>query len=292
MTIDLCMPFWGDPVDLYAAVASVFAQDDPDWRLTVIDDCYPDPAVAAHFARIRDSRVTYRRNEANVGITENFRRSVAAARGDFVVVMGSDDLLLPGYVSAMRRVATAHPHVDVFQLGVRVIGSDGAPVRTLADIVKLSVLTPRRPTTLRAESLAASLLSGNWLYWPSLMFRTAALEKTDFRNDLPIILDLALLLDLAFAERALHHDPEAAFLYRRHPESLSQKAILDGTRFEDERAFYRSVAAAADARGWKRARWAARCRVTSRMHGLIVLPAVLRNGTSRARRAALALTFR
>ena len=292
MTIDICMPFWGAPDDLRAAVSSVLAQDDPDWRLVVIDDCYPDDSIPAYFAALGDSRVFYVRNERNVGITENFRRAAAAARGDHVVILGSDDLLHPTYVSRMRAVADAHRDVDVIQLGVEVIDGQGVPRRSLADQVKLRLLTPRHAKTFRAEDMARSLLVGNWLYWPSLLFRTERLREIDFRDDLPIILDLALLIDIAFAGGALRYEPGIAFAYRRHDESLSQKTILDGTRFDDERAYYRATAAEAKARGWRRARRAARWRIMSRLHGLAVLPTVLRRGTSSARRAAFALAFR
>lgn len=291
MTIHFCMPFWGDPDDLRAAVASVLAQQSPDWRLTVIDDCYPDDSVGEFFAEIDDVRVEYLRNERNVGIIENFRRAVAAARTDFMVVLGSDDMLEPDYVGAMSSVAAQYPGADVYQGGVEVIGGDGRPVRTLVDVVKQRLLTPRASRSFRGEAMASTLLRGNWLYWPSLMFRTETIRRFPFRGDLPIILDLALLVDIAFAGGELHYAPVRVFRYRRHQDSLSQKTILDGRRFEDERNYYREVAMSARHRGWKRARRAASWRLMSRLHGLAVLPTVLLRGTSRARRAALALAF-
>jgi len=291
MTIHFCMPFWGDPADLRVAVESVRAQTDGDWLLTVIDDCYPDQSIATFFDGISDDRIEYSRNETNVGITENFRRAVAAARADYVVILGSDDLLGPEYVATMSRTAASHPEVDVFQGGTRIIDANGTAARTLVDTVKLRLLTPRRATTYRGEEMAATLLLGNWLYWPSLMFRTETIRSVEFRDDLPIILDLALLIDIALQGGALHFEPAIVFSYRRHASSLSQKAILDGSRFEDERAYYREAAALAGERGWVRASRAAHWRAMSRLHGLAVLPGVLRRGTPRARRAALALVF-
>ncbi|GAA4348619.1 glycosyltransferase family 2 protein [Microbacterium rhizosphaerae] len=288
--VDLCMPFWGDPDDLKAAVRSILDQTDPHWRLTVIDDCYPVD-VKPFFDGIDDPRIVYRRNESNVGITENFRRAVAAATGPLVVVMGSDDLLLPNYVHLMRKTAQANSDVDIFQLGVTVIGSDGEPGGSLADTVKLRLLTPRHATTLRGEDLARSLLVGDWLYWPSLMFRTDTVRRFEFHDDLPIILDLALLLDLALDGRALRYEPTQAFAYRRHSESLSQQSLLDGTRFADERRYYRSIAQITQSLGWKRAARAAKWRIMSRLHGIALLPAILLHGSSAARVSALKLAF-
>ncbi|EPD86722.1 glycosyltransferase [Microbacterium laevaniformans] len=291
MTIHFCMPFWGDPTDLRSAVASVLAQSDPDWILTVIDDCYPDPSVPEYFAQLRDPRIEYRRNDTNLGITDNFRRAVTSARTDYTVILGSDDLLGPHYVARMSKVAARYPDVDVFQGGVRVVDAHGHTTRTLVDSVK-RLLTPRSPRTFRGEEMAATLLMGNWLYWPSLMFRTEKLRSIDFRDDLPIILDLALLIDIALQDGALHFEPGVVFSYRRHAASLSQKAILDGSRFTDERAYYREAAGLADERGWARASRAARWRIMSRLHGVSILPSVIRGGDPRARRAAVALIFR
>ncbi len=291
MDLDICVPYWGDPRQFLATIASVRAQTDPHWRLTIIDDCYPDRAVAEHVAEIADARITYRRNERNVGITENFRRAVAAASGSHVVVLGSDDLLLPGYVEHIRRAIAEFPEADVIQPGVQVIDGDGAPSRTLVDVVKQRFLTPRTAHTLRGEAMAASLLRGNWLYWPSLALRTDTVRRIGFRDGLPIILDLALLIDIAFAQGALRYTGVVCFAYRRHAESLSQTSLRDGSRFDDERRFYRETAAAARARGWRRAARAARLRLMSRMHALSALPTLLRTGTRSGRRAAWSLAL-
>jgi len=48
-------------------VRSVLEQRDPDWRLTVVDDGYPDGSVPGWFAGLGDDRVRYHRNETNLG---------------------------------------------------------------------------------------------------------------------------------------------------------------------------------------------------------------------------------
>lgn len=288
--LDLCVPFWGAPADLRETVESVLAQDDPHWRLVVIDDCYPED-VSPYFDQLDDERVTYRRNEQNLGVTENYRRAIAAATGPRVVILGSDDVLHPNYVRVMRDVVVRHPEVDVVQPGVQVIDGDGKPILPLADRVKQKLLTPKQPTTLRGEEMARSLLTGNWLYWPSLMFRTDTVRRIGFRDGLPIIQDLALMIDIAFEGGSLHFEPDVCFSYRRHGQSLSQTSIADGSRFRDERRFYQDTAQAAAAKGWTKAAKAARRRIMSRFHGVVTLPKVLRGGTKESRSSVLALTF-
>lgn len=288
--LDLCVPFWGRPADLYETIASVLAQDDPHWRLIVIDDCYPED-VAPYFDAIDDDRVTYRRNEVNVGVTANYRRAIAAATGSHMVILGSDDVLHPTYVRTMRDVAARHPEADAVQAGVQVIDGDGKAILPLVDRVKLRLLTPKKETTLTGEEMVRSLLVGNWLYWPSLMFRTETIRQLGFRDELVIIQDLALLVDIAFQGGSLHYLPTVCFSYRRHGQSLSQRAVQDGSRFVEERTYYRTTAADCGRKGWRRARRAARFRLLSRLHGVVILPKVLRGGSAAARKAALALTF-
>jgi glycosyltransferase involved in cell wall biosynthesis len=286
MELDICVPYWGDPVMFTRTIESVREQTDPHWRLTIIDDGYPGTQIADYVASVADPRIRYRRNPENVGITENFRRAVAAAEGTHVVVLGSDDLLLPGYVEHIRATIRQDPSVDVIQPGVRVIDDDDEPARSLADAVKLTLLTPRHPIDFQGESMAATLLRGNWLYWPSLALRTETVSRIGFRDGLPIILDLALLIDIAFQDGRLRYTGVKCFAYRRHAASLSQTALRDGTRFEDERRFYRETAARAQARGWRRAAAAARHRLMSRLHAVVQLPGTLIDGSSASRKAA------
>lgn len=294
MTIEIFVPFWGDPGLLYDTVASVQAQTDEDWRLIVIDDCYPDETVAAHFAAIDDPRIEYRRNEVNLGITENYREAIRRATTEHIVILGCDDLLHPNYLDVIRRTIAAVPHADVIQPGVVVIDEHGTEVVPLVDRVKQKLLAPRGRgdiAVLSGERMATSLIRGDWLYWPSLAFRTETLRRIDFREGLPIIQDLALLMDIAFEGGTLAYNPTVAFSYRRHSGSASQKTLLDGRRFHDERDYYQQAWRIADAKGWRRTARTARLRVMSRLHAITELPGVLRGGTRDGLGSTLAHIF-
>lgn len=281
--LEVLIPYWGDPQVLLATVESVRRQDDPRWTLTVVDDCYPDPSVAEHFAREQDPRIHYQRNDENLGIAGNFQRCLDVATGDAAMFLGCDDLLEPGFVSRAHAMLAAFPEVDVLQPGVRVIDSDGRTHAPLGDRVK-GWLTPsgEEPVVLSGEDLAASLLRGNWLYWPSLVFRTDRIKRHAFRQDLPIILDLALVIDMVADGSALLLDREVTFAYRRHDTSLSSSALRDGSRFIQDRRYFAEAAAQMRRTGWPRAERAARRRWTSRLHALTVLPDAARLGEREA----------
>jgi glycosyltransferase involved in cell wall biosynthesis len=294
MTLEIFVPFWGDPGLLYLTVESVRTQRNPDWRLIVIDDCYPDESVAAWFANLDDDRVEYVRNEVNLGITENYREAIRRATSEHITILGCDDLLHPDYIDVVLATIAAVPDADVVQPGVQVIDEHGAVVRPLVDRVKTGILAPRKGhgvAVLRGEAMATSLIKGDWLYWPSLTFRTETLRRIDFREGLPIIQDLALLMDIAFDGGCLAYNPTLAFSYRRHGASASQKTLLDGRRFRDERTYYAQARNLAESLGWRRTATTARLRVMSRLHGVAELPGVIRHGSSAGLQSTLAHIF-
>ncbi len=272
------VPYWGDPEYLRETVRSVLAQTSPDWRLTVIDDANPDPWAGEWIASLGDDRIAYRRNGTNRGINAVFRQCVELAGAELVAVPGSDDVLLPDYVAVVTEAHRRFPRADIIQPGVRVIDEDGRPAQPLADRVKQDLVRPRGAGTrvLSGEPLATSLLHGDWLYWPSLVFRREAVQRTPFRPGLPIILDLALVLDMVLAGSQLVVEPRECFAYRRHRASASSVKLLDGSRFEGEREYFALAARLMSERGWPRAARAARAHVTSRLYAATLLPTALR----------------
>ncbi len=275
--IDIFIPFWGDPQFLYAAVSSVRAQTSDNWRLTVVDDCYPED-VSGYFGNLNDTRITYLRNPENLGIIRNFAKCQSLAEGEYTVFMGCDDLLLPNYVEVVEAAARIFPEVDIIQPGVEVINEEGNVHLPLADRIKRAIRPRTRDAhVISGESLAKSLLVGDWLYWPSLAFRTEQLKQVRFLPEYQIILDLGLILDLVQQGAQLAIVPEVAFAYRRHPSSLSATALLDGPRFSDEKEFFEERGLMLDRMGWKSAARAARLHITSRAYALTMLPSALRN---------------
>jgi len=276
VALDILVPYWGDPALLRKTVDSVVAQRNPDWMLTVVDDAYPDRSVSEWFAGLDDPRIRYVRHDVNQGITANYRHCVSLATQDVMMLLGCDDVLLPGYVDVVLAAHHRFPEAAIIQPGVRVIDDDGRVVRTLADEVKRRV-RPRvdEATLFGGERLVTSLLHGDWLYWPSLTFRTDRIRSVDFRDGFPVIQDLALVIDLVCRGRLLLLEPTVCFHYRRHRSSASSAMLVDGRRFEDERAYFAIAARQCRKLGWTRAERAARTRLTSRAHAVTQLPGAL-----------------
>jgi glycosyltransferase involved in cell wall biosynthesis len=273
--IDVMIPFYGEPDPLRDAVHSVLAQSDPNWRLTVVDDCYPDATAAAWVGNLGDPRVTYVRNAERLGVGGNFRRCLALASAQYVTFMGCDDLLAPDYVSAVSAAVRDRPAAAVQPL-VRVIDRAGATSRALTDVVKRRLAPRSRDVrALSGEELATSLLHGNWAYFPSICWRRDFVSAHSFREDMETVLDFDLLLDLVLEDEELLVLPQELFSYRRHKESASARTARSAARFDEETRLFEEAARRCVERGWHRAALAARWHITSRLHAALLVPGTL-----------------
>jgi glycosyltransferase involved in cell wall biosynthesis len=278
-SIDLLLPFYGDPALMRITVKSVQDQIDADWRLIVVDDGYPDPGISEWFAELGDERIDYHRNEQNLGANANYRRALSLSTADYIVFLGADDVVLPHFVGRTRTVLEQfRAEAAMYHPGVQVIDESGEPARSLSDRIKAR-LRPRAsaPRLLAGEGLASSLLHGNWTYFPSICWRREVVDEVGFREGLHVVQDLSMILDLVVRGHAMALDPEVTFAYRRHSGSDSSVKALSGDRFREERAFFKTMAAEMQEHDWPRARRSARLYETSRLNALSLVPTAIRH---------------
>jgi glycosyltransferase involved in cell wall biosynthesis len=279
------MPFYGRFDHFREAVESVLAQSDPDWRLVIVDDVYPDLAPGEWAKSLGDSRISYIRNEVNLRPSRNYIKCVGLMETEFSVLMGCDDVMLPGYVAKAKELIVAFPDASIIQPGVSVIDTDGAASDPLPDRVKR--LYRFRGTGARSysgEALATSLLRGNWTYFPSLCWRVSELREHGFRTDLDVVQDLAMLFEITKGGGSLVLDDEIVFNYRRHSASVSAVTGPDGSKFKQERTLFYEAAEACEALGWSKAARVARRYVSSRLNALSELPKAIKAGNGQGKR--------
>ncbi|MFD6416494.1 CDP-glycerol glycerophosphotransferase family protein [Streptomyces sp. NPDC060194] len=105
---------------LRACLESVLTQSLRDVELIVVDDASPDGsgAIAAEFAA-RDSRVRVLTHDLPLGTGAARNAGADRARGDYLLFLDGDDLLLPGALRAIadRLAAAGDPGPDVLLFG-------------------------------------------------------------------------------------------------------------------------------------------------------------------------------
>ncbi|MCO1581545.1 glycosyltransferase [Crossiella sp. SN42] len=293
MALDVLIPYYGDPDYLMRAVHSVRALVDTDWRLVIVEDCYPDgPAVEKRIAELGDDRIVYHRNETNLGTAGNHFRCVQLAERERFVVMGADDLLLPNYGTQLAELLARYPDAALVQPGVQVIDEADQPFLPLPDRVKALAGPGKKETELLGEAAAVSLLRGNWLYTPAIAYCRDLTAHLPFREGTDAVHDLGLVIDVLLQGGSLVVGEEPAFQYRRHRAGHSSSAAKTGQRFEQERDYFAQIEAELRERGWHQAAKAAKRRLFSRLNALTQLPGAVASGQAAAVRTLLGHALR
>ncbi len=131
--LSIVTPVYDRPVLLRRAIESVLRQDDGDWEMVIVDDgsresCAP---IVATYAEPRLRLFTHAQNR---GISPARKTGVAAARGDWVLLLDSDDELVPQAVSMVRRrLRTVEDDIGRLAFMFRVAEGGGSPEPALVE---------------------------------------------------------------------------------------------------------------------------------------------------------------
>jgi glycosyltransferase involved in cell wall biosynthesis len=87
------------------AIETVRRQDYADWEIVVSDNNSEDD-IGGYVASCADARIRYQRSDRFLPVTENWNYALAQSRGDYVIMLGDDDGLMPGYFRAMTQLVT------------------------------------------------------------------------------------------------------------------------------------------------------------------------------------------
>lgn len=283
----LAVPYYSGVDHLRLTLASVLAQDDPCWACVVVDDSPVDHGVGDVVVGLGDPRVTYRRNERNLGVAGAFNRcfELAVESGaPLVSIVHADDLLEPSYVRVARAAHEREPDAACVAPRVVVIGAGGAPSRTVPDTVK-SVLRPRLLDRLAGERGLRLLLRGQFFYCPAVSYRVGLLRLPAWNERWGQVMDLELYARVLLDGGTILLDPACTYRYRRHQASATQVNSSTLVRSREETELCRALTLEADDRGWARAARAGRRRLAVRLQALMQAVLAVRRDRELAREA-------
>jgi glycosyltransferase involved in cell wall biosynthesis len=91
-------------------------------KIIVVDNC----SSHNYFEKIcLEKRVTYYRNEKNIGLFPNINRCYELADTEYVKILDDDDILLPTYVESFLKAKELYPDIDVFYTNYVLLTSKG-----------------------------------------------------------------------------------------------------------------------------------------------------------------------
>jgi succinoglycan biosynthesis protein ExoO len=228
-TVSVVTANYNGAAHLPAAIDAVLGQTLCDLELIVVDDCSTDASRAiVEAAAARDPRVRLIAQPKNAGPGAARNAGLAAARGRFIAVFDSDDLMVPGRLA--RLVARAERDCADIVADNLLAFDDGAPAEAGQPFLPVGLFAQARWISL-AEVIASSRMYAKapGLGYIKPLVRAAALKTAGVRYDegLRIGEDYDLLLRLLAKGLRLRLEPAALYLYRRHPTSISHALRRD-----------------------------------------------------------------
>ena len=97
---------------LKSCIESVLSQDYKDMELIVFDNANTDNTAEVVNSYSNDKRLKYYRTDSVVDVTENWNNALKKSSGDYVLMMGDDDFILPGYFDTLDKTIKENDFPD------------------------------------------------------------------------------------------------------------------------------------------------------------------------------------
>jgi dTDP-L-rhamnose 4-epimerase len=211
----LLIPSYNRPEYLKLAIESILSNTCPDFEIVVSDDKSPRANEIASMLAvyIESGKVRYFAQQHNLGWSDNRNFLISKARGNFVVLLGDDDMLLPHSLERLAHHILLAPEHDLYTFGFSVIDGEGRH--------KYSRRAPHsiiiNSSNVRAEKeLLISHVLPFWVCHPfTLCYREEVGHKVRYDKTAGIGDDLMFLIEAANLGLSTYVIPETLFLWRR-----------------------------------------------------------------------------
>ncbi|UXN69089.1 glycosyltransferase [Devosia neptuniae] len=217
-TVSVIMANYRGGATLARALESVLAQTMGNLEIIVSDDASPDDSVSVVTSIMaRDERVRLLASPQNGGPARTRNLALARARGQWIAIIDSDDIVHPERLERLL-AAAAHFKADIVADDLLHFHEDGSPpTLLLADHDK--------PFPVSAEAWVTAGMDGKLpaLGYLKPLIRAEALGLLRYDETLRIGEDYDLLLRTLLAGASMWIVPEPWYLYRRHSGSISHR---------------------------------------------------------------------
>jgi len=213
------VPAYGEPQYLEETLISLVKTQSESVRILVLDDGSKSSYIE-NLVKNFEPRINYLHNSKNLGVSANFNKALNIVNSRFVMLVGPDDLMTSCMTLVVNNAKDFGQSPVAILSRVRTINSLGKTSISLSGIVK-SILTPKSTGCIPSKRFLLTLLIGNWVFNPSVVWDTDQLDDEPYSDQYLYCMDWDLLLKLAYANSTCFYSAINVFLYRRHSQSIS-----------------------------------------------------------------------
>jgi glycosyltransferase involved in cell wall biosynthesis len=125
--ITIAIPTYKRPKLLKLALDSALNQADyTNFEVLIVDnDPVRDCATEKMMSFYQNNKISYYKNESNLGMFGNWNRCIELAKGEYVTILNDDDTLREEYLKSVKEVVSNNPRIDAILTGFNFIDSRG-----------------------------------------------------------------------------------------------------------------------------------------------------------------------
>jgi O-antigen biosynthesis protein len=198
------------------AISSALAQTYRNIEVLVLDNASTDNSLEV-IRSFSDERLRVIARTENVGIQRNHNDAILEARGDYVVFLSADDMLMPTLVEDVLDYRRVHPDIDIVYASVCIVNKD----LTIAEYFDHQQFDAADSYMGRNE-FANLLTRDSCMYLPTVLFPREIFNELGLLDEtLTVILDYEYDIRMASAGKRFGFIAKPEALIRFHGENRS-----------------------------------------------------------------------
>ena len=243
----IVVPFFSDEKYLKEMLKSIAAQTSDQWVCLVIDDSGCTNEAELTVRSMGNPKITYIKNETNLGLGKCWNTGLEYMIRTFdptvVAVVHADDVLEPQFVEVSLGGHTDNPSAVAVHTAVTVVDEQNEKRFSFPDFVKFHVAPYKhsRSISTTGDTGLASILRGNFVFCPTVSFKTNLISLPLFDSNWTQAVDLDLISRLLLQGQTIVGVPDFVYRYRRHPNNLTSQLTDTTVRFIEEIRFYKKI---------------------------------------------------
>jgi glycosyltransferase involved in cell wall biosynthesis len=253
-------PFFTIAIPLYncekyiaATIQSVLNQTEKDFELLIIDGASTDQS-ATIAKQFNDERIRLIQKTKPANIVENWNSCLQNTRGEWIGLLGADDIIKPDFLETIRAILTNDKAINIIATEVDLIDSSGNIT---------GHWTHGLSGTYTVKNVYAHHLGQNCINISAFIVNKAACLDHVFSPEYIVLLDWEYIARLLPLLGTIHFVPRRLGQYRMHESSNTSKTRNGYTWFSDETRL--------KVQGWRTARKHGYCKSRTAAYEIIKL---------------------
>jgi glycosyltransferase involved in cell wall biosynthesis len=111
--VSICIPSYNSQSFIEETIKSILSQDYKNLEVIICDDRSSDNTMDVVKKFVIDERIVFHQNESNLGVGNNWNKTLLLAKGKYVKLMGADDILFPNCISEQVKILENPDHSDI-----------------------------------------------------------------------------------------------------------------------------------------------------------------------------------